>query len=226
MQKSPIVVQQIHTRDRIIHAALDHFSSGGYSGTSMRHIARTVGVRESAIYAHFKSKQDILHTLFKMYGPEKSDERLQKLSLSQLDAHPEETLFQFMKEGIEIWCRPEETKIFRLGLVESLHGNADLCAGMHQGIDLVKASLGKIFTRLIKNKRLPKANVDMMVANFFGPLFMLRQEHLFKNEAKSAPKLIKFCEQHIQFFFRRPFASQPENLPKLELKTLIRKSKQ
>jgi len=46
---------------------LDHarvlFARHGYEGVSMRDIAGSVGVRQSAIYNHFSSKQDLLVTL-------------------------------------------------------------------------------------------------------------------------------------------------------------------
>lgn len=44
----------------IIEAALDRFSAIGYEGTSMREIARSVGVKPASLYNHFTSKEEIL----------------------------------------------------------------------------------------------------------------------------------------------------------------------
>lgn len=48
------------TRERIIEVSLELFAKRGFSGTSVRDIAKVVGVRESALYKHFMNKQDIL----------------------------------------------------------------------------------------------------------------------------------------------------------------------
>lgn len=47
------------TRDALLDAALDRFSSHGFGGTSIRDLARDVGIRESSVYKHFPSKQAI-----------------------------------------------------------------------------------------------------------------------------------------------------------------------
>ena len=48
------------TREKIIEVSLELFAKRGFSGVSVRDIASAVGVRESALYKHFKNKQDIL----------------------------------------------------------------------------------------------------------------------------------------------------------------------
>jgi len=54
----------IKTRDRIINAAIILFSDKGYSKISMRDIAEKVGIKAASLYNHFKSKEEILHTLY------------------------------------------------------------------------------------------------------------------------------------------------------------------
>lgn len=51
------------TRQRILDAALDLFSSGGYEGVSVKQIAAAVGIKDSSLYKHFASKQEIFDTL-------------------------------------------------------------------------------------------------------------------------------------------------------------------
>ncbi|GAB2888384.1 TetR/AcrR family transcriptional regulator [Nocardioides pacificus] len=47
----------------ILLAALDAFNEHGYHGTTVRDIARRVGVTVPALYYHHANKEDILHTL-------------------------------------------------------------------------------------------------------------------------------------------------------------------
>jgi AcrR family transcriptional regulator len=50
-------------REQILDAAAQMFSELGYEAASTRKIAEAVGVKQSSLYYHFASKQDILATL-------------------------------------------------------------------------------------------------------------------------------------------------------------------
>lgn len=58
------------TRARIQQVALDLFGEQGYEKTSLREIAERLGVTKAALYYHFKSKEDIIHSLFEDYAAE------------------------------------------------------------------------------------------------------------------------------------------------------------
>lgn len=55
------------TKMKIIHSAVDLFAQNGFAGTGMRELAAKVGIKDSSIYNHFSSKQDILGHLVSMY---------------------------------------------------------------------------------------------------------------------------------------------------------------
>jgi AcrR family transcriptional regulator len=56
------------TREKIMSAALDLFSTKGYDPVSVRDIAYAVGIKESSLYNHFKNKQDIFDSILKEYS--------------------------------------------------------------------------------------------------------------------------------------------------------------
>jgi AcrR family transcriptional regulator len=58
------------TKDRILYEALKLFSSKGIKETTVRDIAKAVGITEGAIYRHFKSKDEIVNKLFAHYSEE------------------------------------------------------------------------------------------------------------------------------------------------------------
>src|SRR5512146_2504923 len=47
------------TKELLLQAALALFAEKGFEGTSVRDIARSVGLSESVLYAHFDSKRAI-----------------------------------------------------------------------------------------------------------------------------------------------------------------------
>ena len=62
------------TRAAVMNAALDLFSQKGYFGTSLRDIASVVGVRESALYNYFSSKEQLFEALITAASEERSDQ--------------------------------------------------------------------------------------------------------------------------------------------------------
>jgi AcrR family transcriptional regulator len=50
-------------RDEILDAAAELFTTRGYATTSTRSIAEAVGIRQSSLYHHFSTKDDILEVL-------------------------------------------------------------------------------------------------------------------------------------------------------------------
>jgi AcrR family transcriptional regulator len=58
------------TRARVQKVALELFAEQGYEKTSLREIAERLGVTKAALYYHFKSKEDIVHSFTDDYFAE------------------------------------------------------------------------------------------------------------------------------------------------------------
>ena len=56
--------EKIGTKERIKNTAIILFSDKGYSKVSMRDIAKKVGIKAASLYGHFRSKEEILHSLY------------------------------------------------------------------------------------------------------------------------------------------------------------------
>lgn len=54
------LAEREHRRDQLLDLASRLFSSRGYHGTSMQHIAEGLGILRGSIYAHIASKEDLL----------------------------------------------------------------------------------------------------------------------------------------------------------------------
>jgi len=66
------------TKELILEKALKLFSEKGIKETTIRDIAKAVGITEGAIYRHFESKDQIVHELFDTHSSELYD-RLSKV---------------------------------------------------------------------------------------------------------------------------------------------------
>src|ERR1700755_1103682 len=58
------------TRSRVQKVALARCAEQGYEKTSLREIAERLGVTKAALYYHFKSKEDIVHSFTDDYFAE------------------------------------------------------------------------------------------------------------------------------------------------------------
>ncbi|TQE34028.1 TetR/AcrR family transcriptional regulator [Streptomyces ipomoeae] len=101
-----------NTRQRIQDVALELFAEQGYEKTSLREIAERLEVTKAALYYHFKTKEDILVSLFEdLRRPideliewadtqprtlDTKQEILRRYSEALTDAAP---LFRFMQEN-------------------------------------------------------------------------------------------------------------------------------
>lgn len=200
----PTSPEEVHgTRKRILEVALDLFSRHGFTASSMRHIAREVGVRESALYAHFKSKQEILDTLFGLYGPGSMGAMWDKLDKRELLDDPSGTLKRFLESAVELWCSAGERKFMRLGLMESIRAEELLCNQAQASIETVKKRVLGFFQKLVEEGRVVEADPEFLLIQFMGPLFVMRHElTLFHYSEDSCARLKAFAQKHVDFFFK------------------------
>lgn len=56
-------MEKSNTKQEILEAALNLFSTQGFEATSVSQIADAVGIRKASMYSHFTSKQEILDAL-------------------------------------------------------------------------------------------------------------------------------------------------------------------
>lgn len=126
------------TREKLLTAALDLFAAQGFAATSVRQIAEAVGVRDSAIYGHFESKQAILDILMERAGP-----GVLKLSgfdpVAMAATSPELALPGLFGRIIEHWAEPEVRKFTSMLL-------RDGAGGAGKAIDTVVQRLTPLFS--------------------------------------------------------------------------------
>ena len=84
------------TKEKILRVAARLFSMSGYNKVTTRQIAAAIGINAASIYYHFKSKEEILESLYRFYA----DERLKympdlgELLLLAKDTPPHDVLMQ------------------------------------------------------------------------------------------------------------------------------------
>ncbi len=106
-------------RDAILKAAFQLFSERGYSETAIPAIARAAGISTANVYVYFRSKLDILFTLYEPWLQERLD-RLER-SLRRLK-EPEQRLQRLL---MALWRDlPRETNGFANNVMQALSTSA------------------------------------------------------------------------------------------------------
>ncbi|MBE6023359.1 MAG: TetR/AcrR family transcriptional regulator [Cellulosilyticum sp.] len=197
------------TKERIIVKALELFAAKGYDGVSVRDIAQEVGVRESALYKHYKSKQAIFDTIIEMAST-RTEQIYKKLAVP---AHTSKEVAQMYQEIsieqlVEISC-----KLFRFYLSDEIvapyrriltieqYRNSELQKRYTgQFIDHTLEVYSKLFRSFIENGMFKEVDADVLALHFYGPIYLLFQKYdLDREHLEEGEQLIK---NHVEQFAR------------------------
>jgi AcrR family transcriptional regulator len=193
------------TRQAILDAALDLFARQGYAGTSIRQIARAVGISEAGLYAHFASKRGVYDALIATGGPAVVLGLLDDLTQHR-GARPPEDPPAFLEElalgAIELWDEPRARRLLsvliREGAASGLEGDTSLVAAIAQ----VQRRLGPWFAHWIAAGRVrPVAAPEHLVWELFAPLNAIRILYLHATATEEERRVGHAqARQHIAFF--------------------------
>ena len=171
------------TKDKIMDVSIDLFSKYGYDGVSVRQIAREVGIRESSIYNHYSSKQDILKAILNYYVDEMvSDD----IPLEQAAMNLDRGFDYFYKAGCDAFLsklkEDRMMKITRLFFIESYH-NDDVKNFLKEAIINAPVKGWIDLFNLMKAKNIIRNDCDVkqLSESFFYYGMFLLYEHFILN---------------------------------------------
>ncbi len=165
------------TRRRILTAALRLFSRDGFHGTSIRGLARAVGLTEAAIYYHFASKKAIVKALYEDRGFVAAMDQLEHLPGS---APLRDQLTTNAVASARLW--DENADFLRVVIVEVLRGDRAADAAHRELMDRWYRGIVDLLTRYqtrgelasgIEIEDSAKSWVDMMFGAFMDRLLSL-----------------------------------------------------
>lgn len=192
--------RKTNTRNRIKNTALDLFSKHGFAGTSVRQISGTIGIRESGIYNHFSSKEDILRVL--MEDVKKSTVGVEIITDELLDRLSTPPVFMkgFVKVLIKHWNTEKQKKYLRLVLIEQFREIKGVKVSLKLLVDESINIWSMIFTQMLKLKFIKKNDPLILAEEFVNPIFMIRLQYLV-NEKVDLEEVMQKCNSHIDYFW-------------------------
>jgi AcrR family transcriptional regulator len=204
-----------NTRECILNAAIELFAAQGFAGTSLRQIAQVVGIKESAIYAHFESKEALYRTIFEQVGPPLAiaDELLGPDPSVIARQEPEKILREFAYRVIGRWNEPQ-AKLFSCLALRDRATSKQL---IHSTIVQIIERLAPIFQQWIDRGRIRGDFPAKHLAwELLAPLALIRIAHWHAQATEEEQALgHRLAYLHIDYFLHTvltaPTGNEREN---------------
>ena len=188
------------TKEKILKVSTNLFSKLGYKGTSVRKIASEVGIRESALYNHFKNKEEIFLEVAK--GIFSSPFSLEQEEVAVLAARGKPFLQKFTMQYKMLTFDKGNEDMFRLLMIE-LFQNKELRAQFMQEFHAknIKA-LSEAFFIMMQNSLIRSSDPMMVAYEYISTLFYIRlQITLMRFDSNSTDSMSTQFEKHVEFFW-------------------------
>ncbi|MCM3161500.1 TetR/AcrR family transcriptional regulator [Metabacillus litoralis] len=192
-----------NTKDKIFETALDLFSQKGYSAVSIREITRTVGIKESSLYNHFKNKEQILESILTHFRTDFSK------TMPPLEALDEilnnSTTDAFFKAGHRNFKTYMENvhaqKMWRVLQVEQFREPMARDIILNDFFQSTIDFLEIVFKKLIEMNRIKPVDPRLLAVEYQYPAFSLLAEYnILKFDGKDTTEVERRLDQHIDFF--------------------------
>ncbi len=180
------------TKERILKEAMALFSVYGFDSVSVRRIAEEVGVKNSALYKHFKNKQAIFDAIV----AESQERFLQKYADSKVDElkTPEEfenmCINFFLYQTKDAWIT-----MFRRLLMMEMYKNQEM-ARIYKRIfiDMPIQYQKQLFQTFIDQGLFKDANAEVMSIELYAPFF------LYHTVNEDSERLEPLLRKHVRNF--------------------------
>ncbi len=183
----------MNTRDRIIYESLKLFSTNGFEAVSTRMIARAVEVSDTALYKHFKSKQEIFDTIIVLC----KERMMRKQEEAKFSITAWEDVEQACMEMFRFQTEDEWIVMYRQLLILEQFKNPEM-ASIYQAFFIQGPlnSMTGLFTELMKGGHMKRQNPRVLAMELYAPFFMY---HLISSKEES---VLEELREHVTYFCR------------------------
>lgn len=188
-----------NTKDQILAASLQLFSENSYHGASIRDIAKKINKRESSIYNHFQSKEEILIEIIDKFGNRNFGTIILTDELINIISRPEKFFIMLGQNVINFWNSDNERMFIKILL--NLTSMKELNKySLQNYLNDFRNLCEFIFKEMIGHKFIRKFDTLLLSQEFLSPLFLFQLELL--NGNKNIKDLSSFLKKHVEFFWR------------------------
>lgn len=197
------------TKARILESALELFAEKGYSGTSMRDIAKRLGITKAALYKHYASKQEIFEAVM-----QDTAQRYERFA-DQIDIHmhnaPQDfpvfteisadALVEKVRQIFSYSLHDEANRLFRRMMTIEQFRSPELSRLYTQRyVERIVDYHAAIFRSLIASGEIRDEDPDTLAMMYVAPVITLIG--ICDREPEMEEKSLEKLESHVRLFFR------------------------
>lgn len=201
------------TKEKILKTSLKLFASKGYKATTVRDIAGAMGVKQSALYNHFKNKDAILETLISNLTSSAIVTLFDGKDAQELHEQGKALLASIATTFKLLSFDGQNEALYKL-LMQEIFRNEGIreIYNEHFYQENVKKLSGIFFGMM--QEELIKSSDPLLLANeFFSPLFFYQmQVSLLKLDKKSTSSVVSMFEKHVDYFWDNIKVEKQETL--------------
>ncbi len=202
-----------NTKQKIIEESMKLFSTRGYDAVSIRDIADEIGIGNSALYKHYKSKQDIFDAIFAEMQ-RRYDEQAEKMQLHIANAEADTAKFaaidanglvKQLQEVVYYSLHDEYVSRFRrLMTIEQFRSPEFAALYTQRYVDRLVGYHEKLFVELISVGAIRDGDVHSMALQYTCPVLILMS--VCDRQPEAEPQVMAQIEAHVRQFwvFTRP----------------------
>ncbi len=190
------------TKEKILKHALKLFSGKGFKATTVRDIAGSIGIKQSALYNHFKNKDEILETLIRDLTTSAIVTLFDNKDASELHKEGKSLLMGIATTFKLLSFDGQNEALFKL-LMQEIFRNERIreIYNEHFYQENVK-KLSGIFFGMMQEEIIKSSDPLLLANEFFSPLFFYQmQVSLLKLDKKSTSSVVSLFEKHVEHFW-------------------------
>lgn len=190
------------SRGQILDAAFDLFSTRGFSETSMRDLAKAVGIKAASLYNHFGGKQELLEALIDRETGYVEERLRLSGAMASPDDDPEAYSDSRLGKIVDLVWQSyspffEDARVKKLMRLLASNRYRDEHWGALYTSVFVERPLAiqeAVFEHLISNGMFAPCDARLAAIQFHGPMLMLMEADAQIWDAKA------FCRVHTMAF--------------------------
>ncbi|WP_042461389.1 TetR/AcrR family transcriptional regulator [Neobacillus dielmonensis] len=206
MNNSVKDLDKTSTKYKILETAIELFSRKGFSAVSVRDLTKEVGIKESALYNHFKSKDQILEWIYDLFRELHAKTRPTEEQLRMIVKHT--TIQEFLTQGLSNFKQaaadPLHEKMWRILNIEQFR---DQRAREIILKDVYYGTIRFLETALqgfMQEQKINQENAAVLAVEYQYPLFAMMTEFLLlRYDGKDTQELEEKMNQHLYYFLSK-----------------------
>lgn len=195
----------MNNKENMLEVSLELFSKRGFSSVSVRDICGELNLKESALYYHFKNKEDILNTLFQSVEElvdrmrtafNQSFEQVEKVSTIEMQMVAKNFLASY-------YCENNVRRLISMLAIERLSNETANEKYQKLMYDMPLEQCENVFAQMSERGLINKFSSKVLAVEYLGIIVMAFDRYVLGSEdiENGMKKALEVVNEEIGLFF-------------------------